>query len=204
MMKGFVLITAMVIVAIASNSLSAEAADKGEKFMRFKASVQNVTANSVTLVWTCDTTYIDGFRILIIGGEFIIHHTEYLPLNRTSYTLTGLRPNTQYHFTIEARDKWNDKRFYSSNKLEVTTKVLQRSGLSDWRVKVNWLQIEVGMSFDQVIKIFGTPTKTDMASQNQGIWYYEEYSRKAGYTVSGNIFFANGQVVHANPPVGEF
>jgi hypothetical protein len=128
-MRGFVLITAMVIIATASNSLFAEAADKEEiryklieKFLGFKASVQNVTDNSVTLEWTCDTRYIYGFRILIIGAKFFIHRTDYLPPDKTSYTVASLEPNTQYQFTIEARDKWNYDRFYSSNTLTVTTK----------------------------------------------------------------------------------
>lgn len=84
---------------------------------------------------------------------------------------------------------------------ERVQKVVQRPTVSDWRVKESWLRIKMGMSFEQVIQILGRPTKTDMTSPDQGIWYYEGYSMEAGSTVSGNIFFANRQVLTVSPPV---
>ncbi len=79
--------------------------------------------------------------------------------------------------------------------------VQQQPPLSDWRVRKNWLRIKIGMSFAQVEQIFGPPTKTSMGSEDIGNWYYEGYSKEAGTTVSGNIFFLNRQVASVSPPV---
>jgi hypothetical protein len=88
-----------------------------------------------------------------------------------------------------------------SERQEPVLKRESSPNLGDWRVRGNWSRIKDGMSFEQVTQILGRPTRTDMAGQDHGTWYYEGYVDRAGAVVSGNIFFLNRKVLRVNPPV---
>ena len=71
----------------------------------------------------------------------------------------------------------------------------------DWRNIKNWGLIKSNMSFDQVIKILGEPTRKSMITPDSGTFYYEGYSDEAGSSISGNILFYNRQVSLTSIPV---
>ena len=76
----------------------------------------DVTATSVTLTWTAatDDQQVAGYRVYV-NGQPVEGAVPFTPINgastttATTFTVTGLRPDTRYRFTVQAGDtasKW--------------------------------------------------------------------------------------------------
>jgi hypothetical protein len=69
-----------------------------------------VEATSVTLMWpvATDDMRVIGYRVCVIGRQ-IEGAVPFTPINAasTTFTVTGLRPNTTYRFTVQAGDSAN-------------------------------------------------------------------------------------------------
>jgi len=73
--------------------------------------------------------------------------------------------------------------------------------IGKWQILSNWSRVKNGMTFDQVIRILGNPTKKDITNEDFGTWFYEGYIDEARSTVSGNVKFLDRKVYQVNPPV---
>lgn len=89
----------------------------------------------------------------------------------------------------------------STNDSQESQKQVQTIIEGDFRILTNWNKIKEGMSYDQVKRILGTPTKTKLNTETSMYWYYEGYVKEAGATVLGNIYFIDGRVQIINEPV---
>jgi chitodextrinase len=79
--------------------------------------VSNPTDNSVDLTWTSSTDDID-----VVSYDIYIDTVFGFSTNSTSTTVTGLIPDTNYCFTIKAKDAAGNESGFSNESCETTTK----------------------------------------------------------------------------------
>jgi hypothetical protein len=78
--------------------------------------------------------------------------------------------------------------------------IITATSKGNWTKASAWKKLKTGMSFDQVERILGKPTKNDLdSSGNTGKWYYE--GAVNGVTVSGYLFFSDRRLMSVWEPV---
>lgn len=79
-------------------------------------SYSNVSVNSIDISWTAstDNVAVAGYNVFVDGSSVVLGETS------TSYTITGLQPNTSYDIQVAAVDS-SGNTSVASNVLQVTT-----------------------------------------------------------------------------------
>ena len=123
---------------------------------------------------------------------FFCFHTSILPQN-DNIRISQLEDRIS---DLEERvNKLEQMLLYSQDSTDRSSNIINTTVVqTGWENYENWMKIKVGMSFEQVKDILGSPTSTDMTDERMGTWFYEGYVNDAKAKVSGYVYFSSGKV----------
>ena len=178
-----------------------------------------VTSNSVNLSWTASTDNVGVASYDVLRNSTVIGNTT-----NTSFTVTGLTPETQYTFTVVAKDATGNVSG-ESNSATITTDAVpvtycssQSSNVNDEyisRVQLNTIDNSSGAQFysdftsQSTTLTKGSQYTVTITPTWTGTLYNEGYSVWIDYNRDGDFTDANEQVftqapTQATPVSGSF
>ncbi|WP_291721473.1 proprotein convertase P-domain-containing protein [Bernardetia sp.] len=136
------------------------------------ASASCATSSSFILSWTDNATNEVG--IVLYRSTDGVNYTfdQQLPANTTSASITGLNPNTTYHYQIYAVTEGKLSQLATTGTVTLTTlpatsNVWYADASSNWNLNATWINNSVPTATSDVILSCGTPRTVTLDATNE-------------------------------------
>ncbi|WP_418509693.1 endonuclease [Corallibacter sp.] len=147
----------------------------------------NPTGNSIDLSWNASTD-----NIAVVSYDIYIDGVNSLNTTSTSFTVTGLSSNTEYCFTIKAKDAAGNESSFSNQACETTTD----NGSSEGGVDLFFSEYIEGSGTNKALEIanFTGSNITDLSSYTLKISFNGNASWTNVYSFPSNAIINNEDV----------